>query len=72
MSKDKTWIGSTPKCDLCGLEEPTVFYDGKTYMGPWAMMCPVCFARYGIGTGTGRAQKYSYAVTDKKWHKVEE
>ena len=57
----KKWIGPSPKqCDICRkkLADGKTFVDGKTRMGAWANMCPSCFTRVGVGTGTGRGQKY--------------
>jgi len=53
------WCGSQPsKCDLCSGRLGKVFYDGKTKMGRWALMCHSCFNYYGCGLGVGKAQKY--------------
>lgn len=47
------------------------FVDGKTKLGPWAMMSPESFAVYGTGRlGTGRGQRYK-KQPDGKWLKVE-
>lgn len=35
-------------------------YDGKTKRGPWANMCGACFAKLGIGLGTGKGQQLIY------------
>lgn len=47
--------------------------DGKTSMGPWALMTPKSWARYS-GTngrlGLGLGQKYS-KQSDGKWLKIE-
>lgn len=58
----KSWMGSDPKCDFCGKEgkdDLPVFVDGKTQMGPWAMMCPTHHRQHGLGLGTGRGQEYT-------------
>lgn len=47
-------VGALPPCDFCGAE---ACVDGKTYTGPWAMMCSRCWQDYGVGLGTGRGQK---------------
>jgi hypothetical protein len=60
--KVKKWLGSQTKCDFCKIELTSwtvaAFVDGKTVMGPWALMCPECFEKYGVGLGLGRGQKY--------------
>jgi hypothetical protein len=54
------WHGAGPMvCDIC--KESVVgkkFIDGKTTMGPWALMCVECSREYGVGLGTGRGQLY--------------
>ncbi len=65
------WIG--PLEERCQLgHEPIVdeFIDGKTVMGPWAIMCPACHRLHGVGLGTGRGQRYRLQ-TDLRWKKVE-
>lgn len=50
----------TPRiCDICSEELNQVMYDAKTLDGPWACLCPSCWATHtkqelGIGLG----QKY--------------
>lgn len=60
-TKEKKWMGTWPaKCDLCRgalIKQPT-FIDGRTAMGPWALMCEYCHFLDGVGLGTGRGQKY--------------
>lgn len=44
-------------CDVCaqrGVVAEAVV-DRKTSMGPWAHMCGVCDAAYGVGRGTALA-----------------
>lgn len=48
------YVATLPKCDFC---KNKARYDGKTSMGPWANMCPICFGKHGIGVGTGRGQE---------------
>ena len=64
MSK---WLSPADECDLCGLplEDYDHFVDGKTTMGPWALMCPLCHASYGKGIGTGLGQKYDSKTKEK-------
>jgi hypothetical protein len=55
----KQWNGTPPKsCDVCGRTLKQQFVDGKTKMGPWAIMDPVCHKEYGVGLGPGRGQRY--------------
>ena len=55
----KKWLGSTPiRCDLCGERLKTKFVDGRTSMGPWAMMCIKCHGRQGGNLGCGLGQMY--------------
>jgi hypothetical protein len=69
-----TWLGKWPaECDTCShlemkatdLSKQEFFIDGKTKMGPWALMCPKCFKHYGIGLGTGYGQKYDSKTREK-------
>lgn len=54
------WYGVMPKrCDLCKRPLTKFFADGRTRMGPWAIMCHHCFREYGVKLGTGKGQKYS-------------
>ena len=59
----KRWLSVRDNCDICKCDmspgKVEYFVDGKTIMGPWALMCPVCWRTYGIGTlGQGLGQKY--------------
>lgn len=55
------WTGTPPKaCDLCKLPVTLTFIDGATRAGPWAIMCPPCHARYGVGLGKGAGQRYTF------------
>jgi len=66
----KSWSGSKPVCDFCSTDAfdrliegkkdavMDTFVDGKTKMGPWALMCESCFSKYGVGLGTGLGQRY--------------
>jgi hypothetical protein len=54
------WQGTAPKrCDICKEKLEDYFVDGKTRIGPWAIMCKKCFEYFGIGFGIGRGQKYT-------------
>lgn len=69
MPQVKTWIGSKPVCDFCGVEEPAIFMDAKCVTGQWSIMCPVCFEQYGILIRPGFGQQYKYNVNTKQWEK---
>jgi len=61
------WSGDTT-CDFCKTDATRVgevFYDGKTSLGPWALMCKNCFRRYGIGLGLGKGQMYDSKTKEK-------
>ena len=56
---EKRWHGPASVCDICRCElVDEYFVDGRTKMGPWALMCPSCHRKYGVGLGTGFGQKY--------------
>jgi len=55
-------VAKLPTCDVCGDGETLAKYDGKTIMGPWAMMCPEHFKVYGLGLGLGVGQKLEVEV----------
>jgi hypothetical protein len=62
------WSGTNPtQCEVCdcSLIRCGEFIDGKTKMGPWAMMCPGCHKSHGCGLGTGKGQKYERRETMK-------
>jgi hypothetical protein len=57
----KRWEGTWPAdCDICeiDLQVYEVFYDARTRIGSWALLCPDCFEEEGVGLGTGLGQKY--------------
>lgn len=64
----KEWFGSKPKCDFCKCEPEARFVDGKTRLGPWAIMCEACYEFHGRGIGLGLGQMYERVET--KWLKV--
>lgn len=57
---EKKWLGAVGDCDLCqrSLKQFESFIDGRTVMGPWALMCPDCHKSKGVGLGTGCGQAY--------------
>lgn len=56
---EEEWIGDTPMvCDICKNPITDQFIDGRTTLGPWAIMCPTCHPSHGVGLGFGRGQKY--------------
>jgi len=63
----KKWLGKIDKCDLCGKELSmfSEFIDGRTDLGSWALMCPICHHLYGVGLGAGRGQMYDYNSREK-------
>ncbi len=65
MTKKK-WLSARPtKCDVCSELLGVDFVDGRTMMGPWAIMCPGCHDRVGCGLGVGRGQKYDQTTLEK-------
>lgn len=73
MKQPVYWVSPPPeKCQGCENDIEEVFYDGRTRIGPWALMCPMCFyLGPGIGqTGTGFGQKYE-KQRDGRWLKTE-
>ena len=57
----KKWHGTWPaECDICAvtLSEQDSFIDGRLAMGSWALLCPGCHIRLGVGLGTGKGQRY--------------
>lgn len=64
------WSGKAPKyCDLTRAEIKDVFIDGRTATRLWAIMTPEAHAKFGLGLGMGRGQKYE-KQPDGRWLKV--
>ena len=61
----KKWGGSEPICNICNKKPKGYFVDGRTRMGPWALMCPACHKRVGVGLGTSFGQKYDADTLEK-------
>jgi len=71
MAKPRYWIGPIGSKDDFNRPIDVEFIDGKTRMGPWAIMSIDSWRRYGCGQlGTGWGQRYR-KQTDGKWLKVE-
>ena len=68
--KKKYWIGDMPELDDFGITIQNVVIDGRTKLGPWAMMTPETFKNFGVGLGLGFGQKYK-KQKDGKWLKIE-
>lgn len=66
MTEKKKWTGTVPdKCNFCGDKLTTTFTDGQTVYGSWAIMCPNCHNRYGVGVGLGKGQTYDVKTGEK-------
>lgn len=61
------WISPPPtKCDICGTPRGAAdFVDGRTKVGPWAIMCLKCHGTEGVGLGLGKGQKYNGFTLEK-------
>lgn len=61
----KKWCGPST-CEICHKEPRGFFVDGRTRMGPWALMCASCWKIHGVGEfGKGYAQKYDAQSKEK-------
>ena len=69
MHGSTIWTGDRPRCQFCG-HKLIAFIDGKTRRGPWAIMCPQCFLREGIGVGPGQGQAYLMNMETGQYEKV--
>lgn len=67
----KQWQGTVKKTDDFKQPIDDTFIDGKTVMGPWAIMSPKSFKIYGVGLGPGKGQKYMQETENGPWFKVE-
>lgn len=58
--KEVFWLGIPPSnCDISGERIDNEFIDGRTQNGPWAIMTPTTWNKYGVGRlGTGFGQRY--------------
>lgn len=66
----KEWLGDT-RCDFCGKECGKELYDARTRFRAWAVMDSECFAKCGVGLGTGYGQRYEKDEKSGKYFKVE-
>jgi hypothetical protein len=67
----KYWMGHISERDDFGKKIEEEFIDGKTKLGPWAIMTPATWRLKGVGgLGLGRGQRYKKTV-DGRWVKVE-
>lgn len=77
MSTTKTpryWTGKAPtECDICHGEILDAFTDGKTWRGPWGIMCERCVSTASIRRsnpwGEGIGQHY-VKQANGKWMKT--
>jgi hypothetical protein len=69
MTDRKKWVGDPPpECNICHSPIEDYFVDGKTILGPWAIMCELCHTSAGLGLGTGKGQSYRKRGND--WIKI--
>jgi hypothetical protein len=70
--KEVFWVGIPPSnCDITGEGLSREFIDGKTKNGPWAIMSPTTWSKYGCGRlGVGFGQRYVRQL-DGRFKKVE-
>jgi len=60
------WTGSIPDhCEICEQSFEGVFIDGKTFGGPWALMCHRCHITNGGELGLGKGQMYDLLTLEK-------
>ena len=75
MSQPKYWIGRVRATDDFGVPIENIFYDARTFLGPWATMAPSSFELHRLGTdeasslGTGKGQRYE-RQPDGRWLKT--
>ena len=64
------WSGDPGEKDDFQFPIKDEFIDGKTQMGPWAIMTPATYRIHGCGLGLGSGQRYKKQA-DGRWLKVE-
>lgn len=71
-SNPKYWVGAVPGMDDFNVPITDAFIDGKTGMGPWAIMTPISFSSYGVTgrLGVGLGQRYEKQA-DGRWLKTQ-
>ena len=70
-TKVQYWSSPVGKVDDFEDKISDEIIDGKTIYGPWALMTPKSFKKYGVGRlGTGYGQKYK-KQSDGRWLKIE-
>lgn len=67
--EDKFWMGSINDKDDFNNPIRNEFIDGRTQMGPWAIMSPESFRQHGVGVGQGKGQWYK-KQSDGRWKKI--
>jgi len=66
-TKARYWRDKAPvACELCHGPIGDEFIDGKLRTGPWALLCPDCSRKWGVGLGIGRGQRYTLQA-DGQW-----
>lgn len=71
MAKDVYWLGNVGGFDDFSQPIDDEFIDGKTTMGPWAIMNPKSWEKNGVGRlGQGFGQRYKKQANGR-WLKVE-
>jgi len=71
MAKEIYWLGTIGDKDDFGRPITDEFIDGKTKMGPWAIMSIDSWRKYSNGQlGMGWGQRYK-KMNDGRWLKVE-
>lgn len=66
---DKFWMGEVPETDDFGDPIKNEFIDGRTNMGPWALMSKNSFRQHGVGIGQGKGQLYR-KESNGQWKKI--
>ena len=68
------FTGKAPvNCSYCCKPIINIFVDGQLLRGPWADLCPKCFAKYGMPLTESRPniyQRTTSSVLAKRWVKV--
>lgn len=63
------WLSAVDNCELCDTPLFHRMVDGKTNMGPWALMCLKCHTEHGGRLGPGLGQKYQ-VQPGGRWLKI--